>query len=360
MSKRNFNKISNKKTDKIISIIIFLSAIIFIGMNRYFQAKSADNSQQSKFDNQNEITQSNLMAESLMQSNKDNTKENESSKQVSTNTEETAKQVSTNIVDNVDLNNGKLNVLFFYVGQADSTLIKFNNSVMLIDAGNNEDGNNVVNYLNSIGISKIDYLIGTHSDEDHIGGIDDVIKNIDIENFYIPTVGSNESDYKNAIQAAKDKNINTINPNQGDKFNLDNSNCEIMSVMNYDGISDNNSSIVIQLKYNDNSFLFMGDAEKEAETARSWNKIDVLKVGHHGSNTSSSADFLKQVNPQYAVIEVGKNNSYRLPNSKALSRIESVGAKILRTDTNCSSFWIASDGNNILETEVKINLDGNN
>src|SRR5574344_1511861 len=225
MSKRNSNRISNKRIDKIISIIIFLTAIIFIGTNRYFQSK---NYQQSNVNNSTE----------------------------------TAKQVSTNIVDNVDLNNGKLNVIFFYVGQADSTLIKFNNSVMLIDAGNNEDGNNVVNYLKSIGNSKINYLIGTHLDEDHIGGIDDVIKNLNIKKFYIPTVSSNESDYKNATQEEKKKNSNTINQHQGDKFNLDNSNCEIMSVMNYDGISDNNSSIVIQLKYNDNSFLFMGDAEK--------------------------------------------------------------------------------------------------
>ena len=103
----------------------------------------------------------------------------------------------------------------------------------------------------------------------------------------------------------------------------------------------------------------MGDAEKETENSRKWEKVDVLKVGHHGSNTSSSESFLEQVRPYYAVIEVGKNNSYRLPNKYTISRIEKIGAKILRTDTNKTSFYIKSDGNEISESEVKIDLDGN-
>lgn len=285
---------------------------------------------------------------------------NELSAQQNQNISESSVYVnSSQILDNIDVNNNKFNVLFLYVGQADCTLIKLNNEVMLIDSGNNEDGENVSNYLQSLGINEINYLVGTHSDEDHIGGIDDVIKNVKVDNFYIPKVGADETDYKNAINAANDKNIVVSNPNQGDKFKIDMAECEVMSCMQYDGISDNNSSIVLQIKYKDNTFLFMGDAEKEVETSRSWNKVDVLKVGHHGSSTGTTSDFLNQVSPHYAIIEVGKNNSYRLPNKNTITRIQNTGATILRTDTNCSSFWIKSDGNTIEETEVKINLDGN-
>ena len=117
------------------------------------------------------------------------------------------------------------------------------------------------------------------------------------------------------------------------------------------------------MNYNKTSYLFMGDAEKEVENSRQWNRVDVLKVGHHGSNSSSSDDFLTQVKPQYSIIEVGKNNSYNLPSSKAIERLENAGSKVLRTDKadgeNVGSFWLTSDGSTIDIKEVNINLDGN-
>ena len=98
---------------------------------------------------------------------------------------------------------------------------------------------------------------------------------------------------------------------------------------------------------------------KQEEAKRKWNEVDVLKAGHHGSNTSSTQEFLNQVKPKYVFVSVGKNNKYRLPNVKAIERIEKTGAKIFRTDVNESSFWLTSNGNDIGIKEVSINLDGN-
>lgn len=290
------------------------------------------------------------------------------------NSDNIAKEVSTNEVkittsssienaDEVDLNNDKLNIIFFYVGQADCTLIKLNDDVILIDAGNNNDGKNVVSFLQEKGITQIDYLIGTHADEDHIGGIDDIINSMDIGTFLIPTIGENGTDYKNAVETAKDKNIQIKHPTRGDIFYFENAQFEVMSAMEEEGTSDNNSSLVIEFTYNNTTYLFMGDAETEVENSRSWNKVNVLKVGHHGSNSSSSTKFLEQVNPEYSIIEVGKNNSYNLPSDKAIKRLEESGTQVLRTDKangeEVGSFWLTSDGNTIDIREVNINLDGN-
>ena len=263
----------------------------------------------------------------------------------------------------VNLDNDKLNIIFFYVGQADFTLIKLNDDVMLIDAGNNADGKNVVSFLQAKNISHIDYLVGTHADEDHIGGLDDVINNLDIENVLIPTVGKNGTDYKNVIEACENKNVPLQNPTMGDIFELDGANFEIMSAMEEEETSDNNSSLVINLTYNETNYLFMGDAETEVENSRDWEKANVLKVGHHGSNSSSSEKFLNEVKPEYSIIEVGKDNSYNLPSDKAIKRLEDCGSKVLRTDKangdEVGSFWLTSDGNTIDIKEVNINLDGN-
>ena len=259
----------------------------------------------------------------------------------------------------VDFNNDDLNVLFMYVGQADSTFIKYKNKTMLIDAGNNEDGNNIVKFLKSKGINKLDYIVGTHYDEDHIGGLDDIINNFDIGKFYLSNGGELGPNYYNLEKAAKKKNLAITIPKVGDKIDFGDVNMEVMAASKFDGKNDNNASIVIQAKYGSRRYLFMGDLEKQEEAKRKWNEVDVLKAGHHGSNTSSTQEFLNQVKPKYVFVSVGKNNKYRLPNVKAMERIEKTGAKIFRTDVNESSFWLISNGNDIDIKEVSINLDGN-
>ena len=259
----------------------------------------------------------------------------------------------------VDLNNEDFNVLFMYVGQADSTLIKYKNKTMLIDAGNNEDGKNIVKFLKDKGISKLDYIVGTHYDEDHIGGLDDIIENFDIGKFYLSNGGELGPNYYNLEKVAKKKNLAITIPKVGDKIDFADVDMEVMAASKFDGKNDNNASIVIQAKYGSRKYLFMGDLEKQEEAKRKWNEVDVLKAGHHGSNTSSTQEFLNQVKPKYVFVSAGKNNKYRLPNVKAMERIEKTGAKIFRTDVNESSFWLTSNGNDIDIKEVSINLDGN-
>ena len=259
----------------------------------------------------------------------------------------------------VDLNNEDFNILFMYVGQADSTLIKYKNKTMLIDAGNNEDGKNVVKFLKDKGISKLDYIVGTHYDEDHIGGLDDIIENFDIGKFYLSNGGELGPNYYNLEKVAKKKNLAITIPKVGDKIDFGDVDMEVMAASKFDGKNDNNASVVIQAKYGSRKYLFMGDLEKQEEAKRKWNEVDVLKAGHHGSNTSSTQEFLNQVKPKYVFVSAGKNNKYRLPNVKVMERIEKTGAKIFRTDVNESSFWLTSNGNDIDIKEVSINLDGN-
>ena len=274
-------------------------------------------------------------------------------------------KVSTNIenADSIDLNNDELNIIFFYVGQADSTFIKLNDKSALIDAGNDEDGEEIVNFLKNNQIQKLDYVIGTHADEDHIGGMDKIISEIEVKSIFLPKIGSQSNEYKEVTEIANEKNIEIENPVRGDKFYISNAECEIMSALDNEDVSDNNSSIVIQMEYINTKYLFMGDAEKEVENSREWEKVDVLKVGHHGSNSSSSESFLNQISPKYAIIEVGKDNSYNLPSRNALDRLSSVGCNILRTDKayneDVGSFWLSSDGNKIEIKNININLDGN-
>ena len=284
-----------------------------------------------------------FMKENLNNSNKVNLKDN----------------INNSKFADVDLNNEDFNVLFMYVGQADSTLIKYKNKTMLIDAGNNEDGKNVVKFLKDKGISKLDYIVGTHYDEDHIGGLDDIIENFDIGKFYLSNGGELGPNYYNLEKAAKKKNLAITIPKVGDKIDFGDVNMEVMAASKFDGKNDNNASIVIQAKYGSRRYLFMGDLEKQEEAKRKWNEVDVLKAGHHGSNTSSTQEFLNQVKPKYVFVSAGKNNKYRLPNVKAMERIEKTGAKIFRTDVNESSFWLTSNGNDIDIKEVSINLDGN-
>lgn len=346
-------KNKNKSLNNWISIIVL---IVFLIIGRYYVSDEKNNT----ITNVSNVENSgNSITENIRKSNN-----NQNTKNLINNVNDINSSYFGNSnenqsilgADSVDWNNDKLNIMFFYVGQADSSFIKLNDKSILIDAGNNGDGENISKFLKEKGINKIDYLIGTHCDEDHIGGLDEIIDNIDVENIMMPSHGSETVNYKNVVKSAKKKNLQVNNPNVGDDFKIDNLDMKILSVENNNNYSDNNSSIVTEFTYFNNKFLFMGDAEKEIENKYSWEKVDVLKVGHHGSNTSSTSNFLKQVKPNYSVIEVGKNNSYRLPNKYTIKRLESIGTTILRTDTNESSFFMKSDGNSIDVSEINLNL----
>jgi competence protein ComEC len=227
---------------------------------------------------------------------------------------------------------GSISVHFIDVGQADSILIKTGSTAMLIDAGNPDDSNRVVNYLKEQGVEKLDYLIGTHPHADHIGGLAAVIDVFPIGTIFMPKVTSNTETFEGVLDAIDRKGMKITVPKVGDKYNLANAQFIILAPngTNYDDM--NNYSIVIRLIFGKTSFLFAGDASDVSESEMLSNGLQLasmlLKVGHHGSSTSSTLPFLNAVHPQYAVISVGADNSYGHPAQDTVDRLASIGARV--------------------------------
>lgn len=253
----------------------------------------------------------------------------------------------------------KLKVYFFDVGQADSSLVVFpNEKTMLIDAGNNEDGEKLVSTISEMGISKIDYLIGTHPHEDHIGGLDDIIENFEIGNIYMPNVTSDTKTFEEVVEAIENKNLKITEPIPGMNIYSDFDTKATILAPNsskYDNL--NNYSIVVKLTYKNTSFLFQGDAEsiveKEILDTGIDIDVDVLKVGHHGSSSSSTKAYLLATTPKIAIISVGTENSYGHPHKETLDIFNKNNIETYRTDLY-GTISIITDGNTL-----NIAYDGN-
>lgn len=229
----------------------------------------------------------------------------------------------------------KLNVHYIDVGQGDSEFLELpNGQTMLIDAGNPENGSQIVTYIKGLGHSKIDYLIATHPHADHIGGMAEVVNKLGIGKVYMPKASSNTKTFEDLLTAIQNKGLKINTAKSGvSMFKTGNLSADIIAPVNITGDDLNQYSAVIMLTYGDNKFLFTGDAGNESEGQITADvKADVLKVGHHGSDTSTSESFLKKVAPKYAVIEVGKDNSYGHPTAATLAKLEKIGATIYRTD----------------------------
>ena len=252
----------------------------------------------------------------------------------------------------------KLNVYYLDVGQADSILIENNNKYMLIDAGNNEDGEKLVTYFKRLGITKFDIVVGTHAHEDHIGGMDDIINNFEIEDFYMPEVITTTKTFEDVLDALEVKQVAFQTPIIDSELVFENSKIKVLSVSDED--SDlNDTSIVLRLKYGTTSFLFTGDATEKIENTilNKEIKSDVLKVAHHGSSTSNSLSFLKRVSPTYAVISVGEGNSYNHPHDVILNRLYDLNARVYRTDRD-GTVVASSNGTLIDFSMIDTNTDG--
>lgn len=201
------------------------------------------------------------------------------------------------LYDEIVIDSAKLNIFYFYVGQADCTLVQLGDDNMLIDAGNEEDAEYLLKFLKEKNITHIKYLIGTHIHEDHIGGMDLIIadEDITIDNIFIPkTEYGINNEYDEVKDSAEERNYNIDIVNKDDIKEFSDAKIKVMYVDN-DSPSDlNNSSIVLQLDYMETKYLFMGDATSKVEKAiKNLETVDVLKVGHHASNGSSSEDFLR-------------------------------------------------------------------
>lgn len=251
---------------------------------------------------------------------------------------------------------GNLSVSFIDVGQADSILIRNGNYNMLIDAGNNEDGEKLVNYFKSLGIEEFTYVFATHPHEDHIGGMDDIINNFKIDNYYMSNKLSTTKTFMDVLDALDGRNLKYTVPNKGDTLKLGDANIKVIYPGD-DKSNINDSSIVLKITYGKNSFLLTGDATSNVER-KIYNediKSDVLKVAHHGSSYSSTDVFLDRVKPYYAVISVGKNNIYNHPSNKTLEKLNKRNIKVYRTDLDGTIVFI-SDGDNLsvqtLETDT--------
>ena len=255
--------------------------------------------------------------------------------------------------DVTSLHNQRTDIIeihFIDVGQGDSILIETSDASMLIDAGENNKGTVVINYLKAQSIEKLDYVIGTHPHSDHIGGLDTVIKSIPVDNIILPPVSHTTQTYEEVLEAIEDADLQITMPVVGDKYTLGPATFTIIAPNSDDYQNLNNYSVGIKLTYGNNSFVFTGDAEALAEKEMLKNGLDlsadVFKLAHHGSNTSNSVDFLDEVDPTFAIISAGIDNEYGHPHSEVLQELSLRNTRLYRTDLQ-GTVVFTSDGKTI-------------
>lgn len=256
--------------------------------------------------------------------------------------------VSASIVP--ELIHSLLEVHYIDVGQGDSTLIVCDGEAMLIDGGNVNKGTTVQLYLKKQNVSSLKYMIATHPDADHIGGLDVIVTKFDIANqtVWMPDIANDTPAYQELLDAIDYRKYKTKSPDIGESFKLGAADVTILGPKEkYSAINDN--SIIVKVSLGETSFLFMGDAGEMAERDIESEAIadtDVLKAGHHGSKSSTSKEFTDIVKPMYAVISCGAGNDYGHPSDECLEILKNAGVTVLRTD-ELGSIVAYSDGTDI-------------
>ncbi len=247
-------------------------------------------------------------------------------------------------------------VHFIDVGQGDSILIQSDDAAMLVDAGTNESGTTVVEYLKSQGISHLNWVIGTHPHEDHIGGMDDVLRAFSVDRVMMPEKEHTTKTFEDVLDAIIEQDLSITAPVPGDTYELGSSSFTILGPVKDYGDELNNWSVVLRFTCGDTSFVLTGDAESDAETdilaQNPVLKADILKLGHHGSSTSSSDAFLNAVDPSAVIISCGLDNDYGHPHASTLDKIQALGAVVFRTDQQ-GTIVVESDGHDLTYITVE-------
>lgn len=260
------------------------------------------------------------------------------------------------VEDTSQNSSGEVKVSFIDVGQGDSILIQTDTCNVLIDGGERGCDDEIEKYLIDNNVETIDILIGTHPHSDHIGGLPNIITDCNVEKIILPTVNDDDIPttkiYESLLTSISDKGLKVTSANVGDTYNLGNSTLEIIAPNSSDYSDLNDYSVVTILTHGDNKFLLTGDASDKSENEMIANNlledVDVLKVGHHGSDTASSEEFIQAIQPEYAVISCGEGNKYNHPHEKTLETLQEVmpGIEIYRTDID-GTIEMVSNGTDI-------------
>ncbi len=253
-----------------------------------------------------------------------------------------ARTERTKEIEEVDNTNddeldGILEVHYIDVNQGDCTFIRCGDATLLIDAGNNGYGSKVRRYLEELGVEELDYVIGTHPDADHIGGLDVVIYNFECGDIFMPDLAKDTKTYEDVLNTVENKNYEIQIPEVGTEYELGEATFTIIAPLHYDYEDNyNNYSIALMVEHGENKFLFTGDCEVEAEADLIESGIDldadVFKVAHHGSKTANSYEFLQAITPTYCVVSCGEGNPYGHPHAQFMNDARSMGVQLFRTD----------------------------
>ena len=256
--------------------------------------------------------------------------------------------------NSIDINDD-LEIHFIDVGQGDSTLLVSKGEAILIDGGERFASSKVVSYIENLGITKIKYIIATHPHSDHISGLIGVMNKFKVNNIIKNEENISTGIYDSFLKKSNEKNIKVIIPKLGDEFIFGEAQFKIIGPTAYN-FDTNNNSLAIRVTHGENSVLFTGDGEKLEESTLMYTGMNIqsniLHVGHHGSRNASSTEFLNEVNPDYVIISVGKDNIYGHPHREALDRFKKQNIKILRTDI-LGDILMISDGKDVIFSSEK-------